>query len=262
MVTDQAAFYGERAGHDINYLAVSGILSLLGRKGEKPAPPANILADMAGGGLVCLTGILLALSYRQISGEGQLVQVNMVDGSSFLATFPRQHLTQPEWNRPRGENLLDGAAPFYEVYATEDDRFVAVGSQEPRFYDHLISGLGFDKSAIPDRETGNNWPTLKELFAARFESRQWKSGEPCSIIDMACVTPVLHTSEVEGPHQPLVHLAASPSRDVSIQDSFPQLERGEGSNGVLYEWLPGSCKDNVITYNTTGVSCLLPRAKL
>ena len=256
------SFYGERAGHDINYLAISGVLSLLGRKDEKPAPPANILADMAGGGLVCLTGILLAILYRQISGEGQFVQANMVDGSSYLATFPRQHLTQPAWNRPRGENLLDGAAPFYEVYATKDDRFVAVGAQEPQFYDQLISGLGFDKSMIPDRENRDNWPTLKELFATRFREHTMEEWRAVFDHTDACVAPVLHMSEVEGPHQPLVQLAASPSRDVSTQDSFPQLGRGEGSNSVLDEWIPGSRKADIITDKSTGVSYLRPRAKL
>ena len=256
------SFYGDRAGHDINYLAVSGVLSLLGRKGEKPAPPGNILGDFAGGGLVCLTGILLALLYRQISGRGQLVAANMLDGTKYLATFPRQHLTQPAWNRPRGENLLDGAAPFYEVYETKNDRFVAVGAQEPQFYNELVSGLGFDKSSIPDRDNRENWPILKELFATRFREKTMDEWRAVFDHTDACVTPVLHISETEGPHQPLVHLAVAPSRDVSEQNPFPQLGRGEGCTTVLQQWLPNTSHDQLYIDDDTRVASLVPRSKL
>ena len=114
------------AGHDINYIAVSGALSLFGRAGERPYPPANILGDFAGGGAVCFLGVLLALLARQSSGKGQIVEANMVDGSAALVTMPRMGLNNPVWNGPRGTNLLDGGAPFYDTYETSDGGYMAV----------------------------------------------------------------------------------------------------------------------------------------
>ena len=230
--------YGPRAGHDINYLGVSGVLSLFGRKGEAPAPPGNILGDFAGGGHVLVTGILLALIHRSATGKGQVVRANMVDGASYLATMPRQHLTQPAWNRPRGENLLDGAAPFYEVYETKDRRHITVGAQEPQFYAQLLEGLLLDPRSIPDRQDRRNWPALKRIFAQKFKQRslaEWRT-----IFDHrdACVAPVLYMHEAEQPHKPLVGLSVSPSLDVSDQEAFPQLDKNCGADTVLREWLP------------------------
>ena len=120
--------YSAMAGHDINYIAVSGALSMLGRAGETPQPPGNLLGDFAGGGMVCFVGILLALLARARSGKGQLVEANMVDGAAYLASFPRflQMSGSPTWSEPRGRNLLDGGAPFYDTYRTKDGGFMAV----------------------------------------------------------------------------------------------------------------------------------------
>jgi alpha-methylacyl-CoA racemase len=230
--------YGTRAGHDINYLAVAGILSILGRRDENPTPPANILGDFAGGGLVCVAGILFALIHRQTTGKGQVVSVNMVDGSAYLATFMRQQQGHENNDRPRGENLLDGAAPFYEVYKTSDDRFVAVGAQEPQFYELLLKGMGLDANAMPAQWDRNSWPRTKALFANVF--RQKTRDEWQAIFDGtdACVSPVLDMDETEQPFKPLVELSASPSLDVSVQESYPELKKGEGGEGVLNEWMP------------------------
>ena len=118
--------YKDMAGHDINYIAVSGILSMLGRKGQNPYPPANILGDFAGGGLVCFLGIVLALLHRDRTGMGQVVEANMVDGSAHLGTFPRFSQRTPMWNRERGDNALDGGSPFYNTYETKDGKYMAV----------------------------------------------------------------------------------------------------------------------------------------
>ncbi|EXJ73085.1 uncharacterized protein A1O5_04234 [Cladophialophora psammophila CBS 110553] len=230
--------YGKRAGHDINYLAVAGILSLLGRKDENPAPPANILGDFAGGGLVCVTGILMALLHRQASGRGQIVTANMVDGSAYLATFMRQQQGHQNNDRPRGENLLDGAAPFYEVYRTKDDRFVAVGAQEPQFYHNFLAGLELQDQGLPEQWDRAEWPRMKELIARRFKQKtmdQWREIFDC--VD-ACVTPVLNMDETEVPFRPLVELSDSPGLDVEVQESYPELKKGAGSEEVLEEWVP------------------------
>lgn len=118
--------YAHMAGHDINYIAVSGVLSMLGRASDKPYPPANILGDFAGGGATAFIGILLALLQRERTGIGQIVEANMVDGSAYLATMPRLARKTPIWNGPRGSNLLDGGCPYYNTYETKDGKYMAV----------------------------------------------------------------------------------------------------------------------------------------
>lgn len=120
--------YKDMAGHDINYIAVSGALSMLGRKGEKPYAPGNFLADFAGGGMMCATGILLALVAREKSGKGQVVEANMVDGSAYISAWPRYMINRdiPMWTGERGVNTLDGGAPFYDTYETKDGGYMAV----------------------------------------------------------------------------------------------------------------------------------------
>lgn len=118
--------YSMMAGHDINYIAVSGVLSLFGRKGEKPYPPGNVVGDFAGGGAMCFLGILLALLARERSGFGQIVEANMVDGSAILATMPRMGLKTQVWSGERGTNMLDGGAPYYGTYETKDGKYMAV----------------------------------------------------------------------------------------------------------------------------------------
>ena len=118
--------YKDMAGHDINYIAVSGVLSLFGRQHEKPYAPGNVVGDFAGGGAVCFLGILLALISRDRLGRGQVVEANMVDGSAYLATMPRLGLKLPVWSDPRGTNVLDGGNPYYDTYETKDGKYMAV----------------------------------------------------------------------------------------------------------------------------------------
>lgn len=118
--------YALMAGHDINYIAVSGVLSLFGRKGERPYPPGNVVGDFAGGGAMCFLGILLALLAREKNGFGQVVEANMVDGSAILASMPRLGMKTEVWSGERGTNMLDGGAPFYDTYETKDGKFMAV----------------------------------------------------------------------------------------------------------------------------------------
>ena len=119
--------YSRMAGHDINYIAVSGVLSLFGRKGEKPYPPGNVIGDFAGGGAMCFLGSLLALLGRERNGgRGQVVEANIVDGSAILATMPRLGMKIPIWSGERGTNLLDGGSPYYDTYETKDGKYMAV----------------------------------------------------------------------------------------------------------------------------------------
>ncbi|XP_060092076.1 alpha-methylacyl-CoA racemase [Heteronotia binoei] len=188
--------YSKMAGHDINYLAVSGVLSRLGRKDENPYAPVNLLADFAGGGVMCALGIIIALYERTKSGKGQVIDASMVEGAAYLSSFLWKSQNLGLWNRPRGENLLDSGAPFYETYKTSDEKFMAVGALEPQFYKQLISGLGLDSHQLPDQYDFSGWPEMKKRFADLFSKKT--QAEWCEIFEYtdACVTPVLSFDDV------------------------------------------------------------------
>ncbi|NXQ41938.1 AMACR racemase, partial [Catharus fuscescens] len=187
----QTGKYAQSAGHDINYLALSGVLSKLGRKNENPYAPVNLLADFAGGGVMCALGIVTALFERSRSGRGQVIDASMVEGVAYLSSFLWKSQKVGLWNQPRGENLLDSGAPFYEVYRTSDGKFMAVGAIEPKFYNQLIKGLGLNLDELPGQMSLGHWPEMKKKFASIFAQKT--QAEWCSIFDStdACVTPVL-----------------------------------------------------------------------
>uniref|UniRef100_A0A5F9CBK2 Solute carrier family 45 member 2 n=1 Tax=Oryctolagus cuniculus TaxID=9986 RepID=A0A5F9CBK2_RABIT len=138
----QSGRFSRVAGHDINYLALSGILSKLGNSDKNPYAPLNLLADFGGGGLLCALGIVMALFERTRSGKGQIIDANMVEGTAYLSSFVWKTQKSGLWEQPRGQNLLDGGAPFYTTYRTADGEFMAVGAIEPQFYQLLIKGFG------------------------------------------------------------------------------------------------------------------------
>ena len=144
----QNGAYARMAGHDINYIALAGALSLCRRKGERPLPPGNLLGDFAGGGMLCALGILLALIERHHSGKGQVIDAAMIDGAASLSTFFYGMLAHHLMTLDIGTNLLDGGAPFYQTYETSDGKFVAVGALEGRFYQELLKGLGVDPAPL------------------------------------------------------------------------------------------------------------------
>ncbi|XP_061119285.1 alpha-methylacyl-CoA racemase isoform X1 [Conger conger] len=186
----QSGPYASSAGHDINYLAISGVLSMLGGRGA-PQPPINLLADFAGGGLMCALGISLALLERHASGRGQVIDTSMVEGAAYVSSFLWKSRAVGLWNRPRGENLLDGGAPFYGTYRTSDGKYMAVGAIEPQFYDLLVQGLGLDAATLPPQMSFSDWPAVRAEFARAFGGRTQE--EWCGVFDGtdACVTPVL-----------------------------------------------------------------------
>ncbi|KAL8684722.1 MAG: hypothetical protein Q9224_006169 [Gallowayella concinna] len=230
------------AGHDINYLAVSGVLSQLGRAGGVPYAPANILADFAGGGLMCAFGILLALFERTASGKGQVVQNNMVDGVSYLGSMMRYARKSNLWDRPRGQNLLDGGCPWYDVYQCRDGAYMAVGALEPQFFRQLVQGLELSETEMfAQREVRASWPAMREQFRLRFlekPRREWES-----IFDGtdACCTPVMDMQELEedGYDQKLpIHLQMSSG--LALEDGHawtsPGLSPGTGGLDILHHW--------------------------
>lgn len=136
----QSGSFSNNAGHDINYVALSGLLSRFGRKNENPHVPVNVVADFGGGGLMCALGILLALLERKNSGLGQVVDNSMVNGAAYLGSWIYRSQKLPVWGQKRGENILDGGAHFYEVFKTKDGKFMSVGAIEPQFYAELLKG--------------------------------------------------------------------------------------------------------------------------
>lgn len=237
------------AGHDINYLAVSGILSLLGDSANQPPqPPGNILADFAGGGLVAFTGIILALLRRGLTGRGQVVEANMVDGVSFLGTFARLAMKTRAWDDERGRNLLDGGAPFYRCYETKDEgRYVAVGALEPKFFDELLKGLELSEEEVlpPNgvergRNDKRNWLFINDVFEKRFKQKTRREWEEIFDGKDACVTPVLEMKDLEEQgyeQRAMVGLSESPAREVKDQWVAKPLRPGEGGEEVLGEWM-------------------------
>ena len=142
------------AGHDIDYIAVSGTLEPIGREGERPVPPLNLIGDFGGGGMLLVIGVLAALLERERSGLGQAIDVAMVDGSAMLASFLYGLRAAGGWQDRRGTNVLDGGAPFYDTYTTADRQHMAVGALEPKFYAELLAGLGLDEAGLPAQSTG------------------------------------------------------------------------------------------------------------
>ncbi|KAH8775346.1 CoA-transferase family III domain-containing protein [Diaporthe sp. PMI_573] len=199
--------YAAMAGHDINYLAVSGVLGMLGwgngdgshPAGLRPAPPINILGDFAGGGAVLFQGILMALLARGRTGRGQVVEANMVDGAGYLATFPRLARKTPMGDGPRGTNVLDGGCPYYDTYRTRDGGYVAVGALEPQFYAALIKGLGLEGQGWEERRLDRDcWPEMRAVFGEIFGGRTRSEWEAVFDGTDACCTPVLDYAELEG----------------------------------------------------------------
>ena len=197
----QTGEFASMAGHDINYIALSGALSLFRRKGERPLPPANLLGDFAGGGMLCAMGILLALFERSRSGKGQIVDSAMLDGAANLSVMFHGLLAHNLMSLDIGTNPLDGGAPFYQVYETADGQFMSVGAIEQRFYAELLTGLKLDPGTLPHQFDMGKWPEMIERFAEVFKTKtrdQWTAifqGKD------ACVAPVLNLDEVgEHPH--------------------------------------------------------------
>ncbi|MEV4330898.1 CaiB/BaiF CoA-transferase family protein [Streptomyces sp. NPDC049597] len=193
-----------RAGHDIGYIALTGTLSMIGKDGEPPVVPANLVGDYAGGSLYLVIGVLAALQHaRTEGGTGQVVDAAIVDGAAHLATMIHGMMAAGGWQDRRGANLLDGGCPFYGAYETADGEYMAVGALEQRFYDEFTELLGI-RDEIPARKDFDRWGELREAIAARFRTRTRAEWTAVFEGSDACVAPVL--SLREAPAHP--HIAA------------------------------------------------------
>jgi alpha-methylacyl-CoA racemase len=187
------------AGHDINYIAVAGVLGLTGTS-EKPIPPANLVGDFGGGGLLLAFGILAALFERERSGRGQVVDAAMVDGAALLSTFLHGLVRSGDWTEERGANLLDGGCPYYDTYETSDGGWICVGSVEPKFYGELLDRLGLDLDRAHQNDTAS-WPAVRKIFEETFRARTRAEWVELLGTTDACFAPVLSMSEApDHPH--------------------------------------------------------------
>jgi alpha-methylacyl-CoA racemase len=193
--------YANAAGHDINYIALAGALDPIGRAGESPVPPLNLVGDFGGGGMLMAYGVVCALLEAGRSGEGQVVDAAMVDGSAVLTTFIHSLRAIGMWLDERGTNLLDTGAHFYDVYETADNRYISVGSIESQFYAELRRLAGLDADEFAGQMDRGQWPTLKERVAAVFKTKT--RDEWCALMEGTdvCFAPVLTMAEApDHPH--------------------------------------------------------------
>ncbi|WP_114226895.1 MULTISPECIES: CaiB/BaiF CoA transferase family protein [Sphingomonas] len=232
------------AGHDINYLAMSGALHAIGPAGAPPVPPLNLVADFGGGGMLVFSGILAALVERASSGRGQVIDAAMLDGSALLFAQIAGWQAAGVWHDRRGHNLLDGSAYFYRCYATADAKFIAVGALEQQFHDALLSALGLEPEEFGDRLEPAQWDARSALLAERFRTRtrdEWVTH--FAGID-ACVSPVLSLEEAEAnPANAARRLYVDGEPSAAPRFSRTPAERrstpgsaGQGGAAALRQW--------------------------
>ena len=185
----------DRAGHDINYLALSGTLGAIGPADAPPPIPLNLIADFGGGSMQLAFGVLAALTAALRTGQGQVVDAAMIDGAASLATYVHSMRAAGTWVDDRQSNVLDGGAPFYSVYATADGGYVAVGAIEPQFYTALVAGLGLQVEELPPQLDRSQWSATKQVFSDCFASKTRDDWERHFEGTDACVTPVLTMAE-------------------------------------------------------------------
>ncbi len=237
-----------RAGHDINYIALAGVLNAFGRKGEAPVPPLNLVGDFGGGGMLLGFGIACALVEAARSGKGQVVDAAMIEGASLLAAMFSGMLATQRWSETRGENILDTGAPWYNVYRTSDGQYVSIGAIEARFYDELIERLGLAGEKLPGQNEREHWPALRARFEQVFAEKTRDEWVKVFEGSDACFAPVLSFSEAKRhPHNvarksyvevakveqpaPAPRFSRTPA---GVRRAPP--ERGEGGREALGEW--------------------------
>lgn len=191
----------QAAGHDINYIALAGALHAIGRKGEAPIPPLNLVGDFGGGGMFLAFGVVCALLEAQRSGKGQVVDAAMVDGSATLMALMYGMFSHGGWKDERGVNVLDTGAPWYNTYQTKDGKWLAVGAIEKRFYEEFIERLGLKMDDLPKQHDRQGWPDLHRRFTDTIKSKTRAEWERIFEGSDACVAPILSLGEVaDHPH--------------------------------------------------------------
>ncbi|QDQ90298.1 CoA transferase [Rhodococcus sp. WB9] len=241
----------QHVGHDINYVALSGALSLIGRQGQPPTPPLSLIGDFGGGGMVLALGIVSALFEKQRSGLGQVIDASMVEGAALLATPFFGFAQTGTWDTERGTNIVDSGAPYYDAYETADGKWLAVGAMEPHFYADLVALLDLPDD-LPDQNDRAQWPQMKKIFADAVRGRTLADWLDAAEGRTPCIAPVLDVDEAPShPHHVargafidvdgLVQPAPAPrfSRTPATLDRRPPVP-GEHTTEILTDWGIGS----------------------
>jgi alpha-methylacyl-CoA racemase len=235
-----------RAGHDINYIALAGVLHAFGRKGQPPVPPLNLVGDFGGGGMLLAFGVACALHEAQRSGRGQVVDAAMVDGAALLAAMFHGFLAAKQWSEERGTNILDTGAPWYDVYETADCQYVAIGAIEDKFFAELVSRLKL--SDLPAQHDRSRWPEMRRRLGDAFKSKT--RDEWCRVFEGAdaCFAPVLGWAEARAHDHSRARSAYFNIANVEQPAPAPRFsrtgaavpqpppERGQGGQAALAEW--------------------------
>lgn len=238
----------QAAGHDLNYIALTGMLHAIGRSGSPPAPPLNLVGDFGGGAMMLAFGVVCAVLEARTSGKGQVVDAAMTDGAALLGAMMYGFRAYGSWTDRREANMLDGGAPFYDTYACADGKFISIGSIEPQFYALLLELTGVSDPAFSDQMGREGWPALKEKFAALFMTRT--RGQWCDLLEGTdvCFAPVLDMGEaplhphnvaratfvdVDGVMQP----APAPRFSRTAPElGVPPAAAGQHSAAILADW--------------------------
>ena len=255
----------QAAGHDIDYIALSGALEAVGRAGDRPVPPLNLVGDFGGGGMLLAYGMLAAILGARTTGRGQVIDAAMVDGAAALMTMTYTLRSAGIWQDARGTNLLDTGAHFYEVYETSDGGYLGVGAIEPQFYAELMRLLGLGDEDLSTQMDRTTWPAMKERFAAIFATRTRAEWEEVFAGSDACVAPVLSATEApDHPHNRargtftevagVVQPAPAP-RFLSTPGEIrrPPPNPGQYGDEALTEW--GLSADDVAGLRESGAIC-------
>ncbi len=219
----------QEAGHDINYLALTGALHAIGEAGRPPVPPLNLVADLGGGAMYLAVGILAAVLEARQSGRGQVVETAMLDGITNLMSAFQAFRQQGQWEDQRGHNLVDGGAPYYGCYETADGRHVAVGAIEPQFYAALLSVLDIDPATLPPQNDHAQWPAMRARFAAVLRTRTRDAWVQAAAGRDACLAPVLSIDEAPAHPQMRARGTYLGFDEVRHPAPAPRLSRTPGS---------------------------------
>ena len=240
--------YAHTAGHDINYIALAGALDPIGRRGEAPVPPLNLVGDFGGGGMLLAFGIACGLVNAKATGRGQVVDAAMVDGAAVLTTMFHAFRAMGIWADERGTNMLDSGAHFYDVYETADGKYVSIGSIEPQFYAELLKHTGLEGEELPWQHDRTAWPDLKEKLAGIFKQKTRDEWSELMEGTDICFAPVLSLGEApQHPHN--VHRKTFIERDGVVQPApaprfsatpvevqRPPAHAGQHTDEVLAAW--------------------------
>jgi alpha-methylacyl-CoA racemase len=259
----QTGSMAQVAGHDINYISLSGALHAIGSAGEKPVPPLNLVGDFGGGGMLLAFGIVAALHERNQSGKGQVIDAAMTEGSALLMNAVFGLMNKGSWTHDRGTNLLDGGAHFYDTYETSDGKWISIGSMEPQFYALLLEKTGLGQmEGLPAQMSREDWPELKVQLTRIFKTKTRQQWDDLMLGTDICYSPVLTLDEARvHPHnaarksfveQDGIHQAAPAPRFSRTEVELPGSTVAPGAQTIAVLKAAGFTEDEIEGLTASG----------